>query len=462
MRTLMTVISVLATVHGWQPLAAAAQIRDRATLVAALDSAARAHVAHEMVPGVSVAVVRAADTLLMRGYGYADLEWGIPTPEDASASYEIGSVTKQFTAAAIMKLVDEGQLDLEADFTQYLPDFDAQGHVVPLRRLLDHTSGIKGYTEMPVFWEEIAGEELPRDSLVSLVESEPFEFEPGTAQIYNNSAYFLLGLIIEKVSGQSYEEYVREHLFEPLGMEHSYYCSESAIHPRKAHGYDGTPDGLVHKAYLNHTWPYAAGSLCSTAGDLVRWNQALHGGRLVSADSYRAMTTPRPLSDGTELEYAMGLGVGERAGDRVIAHDGRINGFRTSGSYYPEDELVIVVLQNSTAPQSPGLLGNAIADLIYGSVPDPVAMSYTGDLDVLVGEYAGPARGTHLHLTVSRDGEELVFTIRGQEESQRPIHVGDGVWQAEGRRFRFDVAGDRALELMLAQGAGRYRLRRIP
>ena len=311
-RTVVPTLALLAFI----PTALDAQIHDRGGLVAALDSAARAHVEHAMVAGVSVAVVRGGDTLLERGYGYADLEWGIETPQDASASYEIGSITKQFTAAAIMQLVEEGKLDLDADFTDYLTDFDAQGHVVPLRRLLDHTSEIKGYTEMPGFGD-LSKQDLPRDTLVSLVEAEPFEFEPGTAQIYNNSAFFFLGLIIERVSGESYEEYVQKHLFDELGMDDSYYCSESAIRENRAHGYDGSPEGLQRKAYLDHAWPYAGGSLCSTAGDLILWNQALHGGSVVSQASYRAMTTPMPLVDGTPLDYAMGLGVGDRAGARV-------------------------------------------------------------------------------------------------------------------------------------------------
>jgi CubicO group peptidase (beta-lactamase class C family) len=443
------------------PMGADAQIRDREALIAALDSAAQAHVEHPMVAGVSVAVARGEETLLERGYGYVDLEWGIETPPDASARYEIGSITKQFTAAVIMKLVEEGRLDLDADFTEYLTDFDARGHVVPLRRLLDHTSGIKSYTAMSAFGG-LSVQDLPRDTLVSLVEAEPFEFEPGTAQIYNNSAFFFLGLIIERISGTSYEEYVHEHLFDELGMDDSYYCSESAIQESRAHGYDGSPEGLQRKSYLDHTWPYAAGSLCSTAGDLIRWNQALHGGDVVSDMSYRAMTTPMPLVDGTPLEYAMGLGVGDRAGTRVISHGGGINGFLSDGRYYPEEDLTIVVLQNSTGPQGPGALGAAFSDLILGSVPDPLAVAYSGDMDSLVGEYIGPARGIHLHMRVTRDGDQLVFTPGDAENGERPLHVGDGVWQSGGTRFSFKVLGGEAVELMMFQGSSRYRLKRNP
>ena len=437
-----------------------AQIQDRARLIAAMDSAARAHVAHPMVAGVSVAVVRGADTLLLKGYGMADLEWSVATPADGSASYEIGSVTKQFTAAAVMKLVEEGKLDLEEDFTKYLPAFDARGHRVPLRRLLDHTSGIKGYTEMPEFGE-LAVKDLPRDTLVSLVEKEPFEFEPGTAAIYNNSAYFLLGLIIEKVSGQTYEEYIAQHVFAPAGMADSYYCSESALRTGKAHGYDGSPQGLVHKRPLDHSWPYAAGSLCSTVRDLVRWNRALHGGRMLEAPSYAAMTTPSPLVDGTPTTYAMGLGIGERAGRRTIAHGGGINGYLSEVSYFPDEDLLFVVLQNSTGPRGPGVLLGAFVDLVLGPEPPPAAVPFQGSLDALVGEYAGPVRGTHAHVTVTRDGDQLVFTAMGPGAANRPVHVGEGVWVAGSTRRWFVMADGRALEMRVSQGAGHYVLRRV-
>jgi len=179
----------------------AAQSPDRAALVSLLDSLATAWAADSLVAGASVAVVHRGDTLLLEGYGVADLEWDVAMATDAV--FEIGSMTKQFTAAAVLQLAEQGKLDLDADFTTYLPDYDTQGRRIPLRRLLDHTSGIRGYTEMPVFGE-IMMRKLPRDSLVAKIEAAPFDFEPGTAQTYNNSAYFLLGLIVAKASGEPY------------------------------------------------------------------------------------------------------------------------------------------------------------------------------------------------------------------------------------------------------------------
>ncbi len=437
-----------------------AQITDRATLVAALDSAARAHAADSMVAGVSVAVVRGADTLLLRGYGSADLEWDVATPADGRASYEIGSMTKQFTSTAVLQLVQAGKLDLDADFTTYLPEFDEGQHRVPLRRLLDHTSGIKGYTEMEVFGD-IMRDALPRDSLVTLVERQPFDFEPGTAEIYNNSAYFLLGLIIEKVSGQPYADYIDEHVFGPVGMDHSYYCSESAIRKDRAHGYDAGPAGLRRKGYLDHTWPFAAGSLCSTAGDLVRWNQALHHGRVLTAASYRLLTTPRPLEDGTPIRYAMGLMVDDTGGRRMIAHGGGINGFLSDGRYYPDADLTVIVLQNTAGPKGPGALGEALADLVLGPAPVPAATPFTGDPGEFVGDYAGPARGRALTMHVTQDGGQLVFTPEGAQQGMRPAHW-EGLTWGEGMTRLFFVRRDgRVTTLHLDQGGGHYVLKRV-
>lgn len=432
---------------------------DRAALTAALDSIARAHVGHPTVPGVSVAIVQGGDTLLKAGYGFVDLEWAVPTPVDAEANYEIGSVTKQFTSAALLLLAEEGAVDLDADLTSYL-DFDTGGRSVPLRRLLDHTSGIRSYTEMPIFGDLVM-RKLPRDSLVRAIEKEPFDFEPGTALIYNNSAYFLLGLIIEKVSGQPYEEVVAERLFGPVGMTDSYYCSESAIRVRRAHGYDSSgPETLDRAGYLDHTWPYAAGSLCSTVGDLVRWNEALHGGEILSPASYRAMTTPAPLEDGTPIRYAMGLGVDERGDRRQIAHGGGINGFLSQLAWYPDEQLTVVVLQNSTGTHGPGALVNELVDRILGPTPESPTVTYDGDLEALAGMYRGPARGRPMEVSVLNDDGTLTVQVNDGPVT-RPSHRGDLRWDAGGTRFIFMRSGDGIDELRVDAGGAHYVLRRV-
>jgi len=360
-RTALRVLRIAAVFAALTAAPVTAQM-SRAEKIAVMDSIAQSPLVEGRVAGLAVMVVQGVDTLLMRAYGEADIEWDVPMVEDAV--FEIGSVTKQFTAAAILKLRDEGKLVLDADLTDYLPDYPTQGHRIPVRRLLDHTSGIQGVTEMEVF-STISGQDLPRDSLITLFAGAPFLFPPGEALIYNNSAYILLGHIIEKVSGVSYEEYIEQELFADLGMIRSSYCSNTEVVDRRAHGYQLTPDGLVRRTYASHVWPFSAGSLCSTVGDLTKWLQALHGGVALPEATYQEMVTPVPLSDGTPVRYAMGLSVAPDNGGRsVISHGGGISGFVSDTRYYPEHDLTAVVLVNTVGNLSPAALSIEMVDVL--------------------------------------------------------------------------------------------------
>ncbi|HSL69769.1 MAG TPA: serine hydrolase domain-containing protein [Longimicrobiales bacterium] len=412
----------------------AAGQQTRARIAAAVDSIVESALKDKRAAGASVAVVRGRDTLAFKGYGQADLEWQVPT--DVRAVYEIGSVTKQFTAAALLQLQEQGKLSLEDELTKYLPNYPTQGHKVTLRRLLDHTSGIKGYTEMPVFGS-LMMRKLPRDSLVALFSAEPFDFAPGAAQVYNNSAYFLLGLVIEQVSGQSYGDYVKQHLFDRAGMSSSRYCSESAVIERRANGYDFRPTGLQRAAYLDHTWPYAAGSLCSTVGDLVAWNRALHGGRILSGSSYRELIGPGTLNDGTRLRYAKGLSVDSAFGRPLIAHGGGINGFLSQLDYYPEDSLSIVVLINTGGPVSPGAIARDIAEVFYGKW-SPRGVAFTRDAADYAGEYRGVGRGRELVARVTASTEGSGLSIQTGNAPARPlVHLGNELFALGNSRFTF-------------------------
>lgn len=387
----------------------------RAERIAVMDSIAESPVIEGRVAGLAVAVVQGSDTLLFKSYGKADLEWDVPMADDAV--FEIGSVTKQFTAAATLKLRDEGKLDLDADLTEYLPDYPTQGHRIPVRRLLDHTSGIKGATEIPAF-HAIRVQDLPRDSLITIIAAEPFDFPPGEALIYNNSGYILLGHIIEKVTGTYYEEYVENELFAELGMDRSSYCSNTEVVPRRAHGYRLTDGGLVRREHVSHVWPYAAGSLCSTIGDLVTWLQALHGGRALPAPSYHDMITPVPLNDGTPVRYGMGLSrAPDPRGRPAIYHGGGIDGFVSDTRYYPDDDLFVVMLVNTAGNLSPAALATELVDVLLPRV-QMEERTFEGDAEPLVGTYVGPARGQQLSVTVNRAGDGLAATLQGGRESR--------------------------------------------
>ena len=254
--------------------AAPAAAQSDSALVQRLDSIAGYWVQRDIAVGIVAAVVKGNDTLLLRSYGKADVEWDVPMPLDAM--FEIGSVTKQFTAVALLQLRDQGKLSLDDDITRWLPDFDTRGHTVTLRHLLDHTSGIADFTETREFGSLSTNIRFPRDSAYALLQRQSPQFEPGAAQIYNNSGFWLLGLVIERASGMTYEDYIEEHLFAPLGMTRSMYCHSEENIPRRAHGYFVSRDRLIRRAWtVAHTWPFAAGSLCSTAGDMVTWLRAL-------------------------------------------------------------------------------------------------------------------------------------------------------------------------------------------
>jgi CubicO group peptidase (beta-lactamase class C family) len=392
-----------------------------ADLVAKIDSIVNEPIEAGMVAGASVAVVKGSDTIALKGYGVADLEYDIPTPE--RAVYEIGSVTKQFTAVALLQLVEQGKVSLDDDLRDYLPDFPTQGNRITIRRLLDHTAGIRGYTEMPEFGV-MATRKLPRDSLVAMFAKAPFDFPTGEQMIYSNSAYFLAGLIIEKVSGQSYADYVEEHLFERAGMPDSRYCSENAVYKSRAHGYDTDSTGaLVRKGFIDHTYPYAAGSLCSTAWDLVAWNQALHGGKILGDEMYRELIAPGRLTDGTTLRYGGGLALSEVAGRPAIHHGGGIPGFLSQSAYLPDDDLILVVLFNTAGPVSPAAVVEEIAKAVVGE-PTLRSQPFEGDYRDLVGTYTGVARGAPMQLAVVADGDALTASF-GESDPDTLRYVGN-------------------------------------
>ena len=308
--------------------APAATAQPDAALVQRLDSIAGAGVRENRAVGIAVAVVKGKDTLLLEAYGKSNVEGDVAMTVDTVIP--LGSVTKQFTAAAIVQLRDQGKLSLDDDITKWRPDFETRGNKMTLRHLLGHTSGItnlgamRELREMRLFTNPSA----TRDDVYKVINRYPFQFPTGTMEIYSNTDFWLLGLVIEKASGMTYEDYVEKKIFEPLGMTRSMYCNNSENIPRHAYGYF-MRNGISRR--LPDILPigtYAAGALCSTAKDMITWLQALHGGKALPPRSYAEMIAPSKVNDGTPLRYSMGLSVGEdRCGLRYIGHDGGGFGF---------------------------------------------------------------------------------------------------------------------------------------
>jgi CubicO group peptidase (beta-lactamase class C family) len=279
-----------------------ARAQDTRALVHYVDSVATAAVAEHRTAGVSIAVVKNARTVLAKGYGFADLENDVPAT--AEPVYRIGSITKQFTSAAIMRLVEQGKLSLDDTLQKFLPAFPTQGNRVTMRHLLNHTSGIKSYTSLGPKWDRVVRLDLAPDSMVTLFAHEPFDFRPGDAWAYDNSGYFLLGMIIEKLSGKPYAQYLQDEFFTPLNLKSTIYCDQAPLIRHRAQGYAPRPGGgFINAEPLSMTQPYAAGSLCSTVNDLAAWTLALSSGKVVSPASYKLMTTPGTLNDGKPLTY---------------------------------------------------------------------------------------------------------------------------------------------------------------
>jgi CubicO group peptidase (beta-lactamase class C family) len=336
--------------------------------IEAIDRIAAQDIDQKKVASYAIAVVKDGRLLLARGYGMADLENDVPAT--AETVYRLGSITKQFTALAVMQLAEQGKLSVDDELTRFLPDYPTAGHKVTVHHLLNHTSGIKSYTSTKDFFKR-SRQDFSHDELLALFKSEPYDFEPGAKWRYNNSGYYLLGMIIEKASGQKYEKYLEDHIFRPLGMSATRYGHLRPLIRHRAMGYKPYFGKLINDDPLSMDAPGAAGALVSNVLDLVKWHQALEEGKLLSSASWEAMYRPAKLADGGTRPYGYGWGLGELAGHRTYSHGGGINGFSTMIARYPDDRLAVVVLSN-TAGANTGGVGNRIARHILKIEDKPI------------------------------------------------------------------------------------------
>jgi CubicO group peptidase (beta-lactamase class C family) len=312
----------------------------------------------------TVLVAEKGVVIFKKGYGMANMEWEIPNEPDTKM--RLGSITKQFTSMMIMQLVEEGKIDLQAPITRYLPDYRKEtGDRVTIHHLLTHTSGIPSYTSLPNFFNEVSRDPYPVDEFIEKFCSGDLEFEPGTEFRYNNSGYFLLGAIIEHVTGKSYEEALHERVLARVGMNETGYDHHSTILKKRATGYERSVDGYLNSPYLDMSLPYAAGSLYSTVEDLYLWDRALYAHTLLSEENSNKMFTPFLAN------YAYGWGVGKLQigsnGDSLnfVGHSGGINGFNTLITRLIDDQHLVVLL-NNTGGQALDAMTKGIINILYG------------------------------------------------------------------------------------------------
>jgi CubicO group peptidase (beta-lactamase class C family) len=337
-------------------LAMAAACLSAPTDAARLDQVVQAYTVDGRFMG-TVLVARGGDPPFSKGYGSANMEWNIPNAP--STKFRLGSITKQFTAASILLLEERGKLKVEDPVKKYLPDAPAAWDKIAIFNLLTHTSGIPNYTAFPDF-RGTEGIPITTEKLVARFRDKPLDFAPGEGWRYSNSGYVLLGFLIEKIIGDTYAKFVEENIFKPLGMQDSGYDSNSAIIARRASGYVPGPGGPLNAPFVHMSTPHAAGALYSTTEDLLRWEHALFGGKLLSAASLAKMTTP------FKNNYAFGLNVASDNGHKRIEHGGAINGFNTALAYYPDDKLTVVVLSNING-RSPDEMCRKLAAVALGA-----------------------------------------------------------------------------------------------
>jgi D-alanyl-D-alanine carboxypeptidase len=370
---------------------------------------------HSDAPGAAVLAIKDGRILLRKGYGLADLELGVPI--DPTHVFRIGSMTKQFTAVAILQLVEAGKIRLDDEITTYVPDYPLGGNRVTLSQLLTHTAGIPSIESQPE-WLKTWRQDMTVTQLLAFTKDKPLDFAPGTDWKYSNSGYFLLGAVIEKSSRQSYADYIQTHIFTPAGMTSSSYGGEKRVIPQRIPGYSRDGTGWANAPYISMTQPFSAGALLSNVDDLWKWEQALSAGKLVSPALLAKAYTQVELPDGRTTNYGFGWQLGALGKRRTVEHGGGIQGFSSYELRIPDANFYVAILCNTdSAPASLKTVAASIARLALGEperaaapnpIPEPVLQDY-------VGVYRVNATAT---LAITVENGKLVGKLGG---GQRPL-----------------------------------------
>ena len=394
--------------------------------MAAIDEIATKALDEGPIAGMSIAVSRGQQTVLLKGYGYANLE--LETSTTAKTLYHIDSITKNLTSAAVVQLAEQHKLNLDDRVEMYVPEIHAIASNATVRSLMNHTSGIPDYTALGPKSENIEAVQFTHQDFLAMIHGEKPLFPPGQLWRYNNSGFYLLGMIIEKVSGEGYADYMLNHIFKPLGMDSTRYCDARSIVKNRAAGYAFSKGHLVNPEAMTWNTPFSGGGLCSTVSDLVSWQRALNEGRVVSPAGLAMMRAPTILSDGTQVDYGLGTRRGELQGHRIFGHTGNGGGFNNVLEYYPDDDLTIVVLTNSESTV-PAL---AIAGRIARSVLDIplITISEHPLSEAEIKSYSGKfesAEGTAF-LFGDQGRIRVKFTEKGS--SLPLVYIGNGAFAA--------------------------------
>jgi len=390
--------------------------------------------------GLAILITQGDDVVYEKYVGYADVK--AKREVDANTTFRIGSVTKQFTAAGILKLVEQGEIKLDDPLSKFIKDFP-QGEKVTIHHLLTHTSGIKSYTDEEGFLEKV-NKPITADDLANHIKTLGYDFEPGDKWKYNNSAYFLLGYIIEQESGMSYGEFLNKHFFKPAEMNNTGIYDNSKSYKREALGYM-SENGKV-KESLNWDMSHAggAGNMYSTVSDLIKWNEFVFSEKALSNEVLKKAHTPVMLNDGSSHPYGYGWGVGHFRGQKQIAHSGGLHGFLSFLGYYPEIGASIAITSNASPPLNvvPANLAQELVQVFFNEhLKKHVEVEMTPDeLQKYIGRYEYP-RG--VIMTVTNEDDKLFAELSGQPKFQI-FPEGDHTffWKAVDAQITFHVTDE--------------------
>jgi D-alanyl-D-alanine carboxypeptidase len=426
-----------------------------ADVAAKLDRVLRAHQEYRKFMGAAL-VAKDGKVLLEKGYGMANLELDVPnTP---ATKFRLGSITKQFTATAVLQLEEQGKLatsDLACKYVDACPD---TWKAITIHHLLTHTSGIPSYTTRE-FMSKPQNVRVPLTpvEILMLSKDKPLEFEPGAKWNYDNSGYIFLGAIIEKVSGEKYADYLRKHIFEPLDMQDSGYDDTRTVLKNRASGYQPSPKGMMNADYLDMSLPYAAGSLYSTVRDLYRWDRALYTDKVLSKASREKLFTSY------KNDYGYGWMLKPMVNHKQVGHGGGIHGFVTYIARFPDDDAFVVVLSNSVASNPTGIAAQLAGTLFGDKVEIPGDRKPVAIDAKLLDRYTGVFQDGPMTITVTNEGGRLMVEPRGQEKLEASpssdtvffFKMSDGV-------LTF-IPGEEgtAKEIELQQGGGKRVAKRV-
>lgn len=371
-------------------------------------------------PGATALVAKKGRVIYKKGFGMANLELDVPMKTDHV--FRIGSITKQFTAIAILQLMEQGKLNLQDEITKFIPDYPTQGNKITVEHLLTHTSGIRDFASMRDTVQRGRIDFTPRQ-MIDYFRNEPMRFAPGTKYEYSNSGYVVLGYIIEKITGRTYAQYLEENFFKPLGMNSSLFSSDTKLVKNRASGYSKTKQGFENAAPISMTQPYAAGAILSTVEDLCKWQKAVQSYQLVKKETLDKAWTRYQLNDGSPINYGYGWRQGFIQGSASLWHGGLINGFITMAMYLPGEDVFVAVFSNCEN-NSPVDVTAKLAALAIGkpyeykaiAVDSPALRKYEGVYE--------NGKGQQRIITVS--GDRLFVQLNRSPKSQIKAYQKDG------------------------------------